>query len=339
MASDPTGDPPPRPRRLLRAGILLAVLAAGAGLAGYAFLRDGPSPPPAPLDLVEDFPPDTLAGYLPEDAGAVFTLRPRRLLDAPVVRGHYRPQVEQLLARDRAVARWLALASIDPQKDVDEARAVVSRGDPSRPLLLLRGRFDVSRFQTGPDQLRLAPRDGFRVYESRGPGSAVNYVAPAGGYLVAGASADRVVAALRHALHPGPVSLRDERLRQLLADVDRDRALSMAVSFDVLGRVPKMANLGLEAVLRPVIASASGVEGGLAAGDDLTATFRFTARDEEGAAKLEEVLRSACEVAQGASLLPGVDADLLPVFDLLGTGEFTRDGTAVGLRCRLTPGG
>lgn len=338
MSSEPTDASSPRSSRLLRTAAILAALGVAAALAWYAYFRPAPSPTNLP-DLKHDFPPGALDGYVPEDAAAVFDLRVRQLLDSPVVRTHLRPQVGGLLARDASSARWLSLVGVSPLADVDEVRAVVSRADPGRPLLLLRGRFDESRFRTGPDQLRLAPRDGFRVYESRGPGTALTYLAPAGDYLLTCASADRLLAALRHALYSGSLLPRDSRLRELNATSPGGRALWLAVSFGALGRVPKLTNLGFEALLRPVIENAAGVEGNMTAGDDLAATFRFEARDEETAAKLEEVLRSACEVAQGAALLHGVDDDLTPVFELLGTGEVTLDGTCVVVRCRLAPGG
>lgn len=286
------------------------------------------------------FPTGALKDYLPADAAAVITLDARRFRVAPAARKGLGGALECLLGDDGAGHGWLPLTGADPLRDLDEARVVLSARDVYDPLFLLRGRFDPSRFQTGPGQLsrRVVDQHGSRFvlfeYADRQRRETVT-LALAGETLVASDSPAAVLAALRHAATPGPTPPLDSRLRGLLDQVDRRQHLWLAVSMAELRPVPKLMNKGLELVLRPVFQYAEEIQGGLTCAQDVRAEFVFRARDEAEAQKLEELLRSSCEVAQGVYLLPGVDRSLLPLFQLAGSGEVTRDGAAVRLTCRV----
>ena len=124
--------------------------------------------------------------------------------------------------------------------------------------------------------------------------------------------------------------------------MDRDQAVWLAVSFQKLGPIPRLNDFGLETVLRPVLRHAESVQGGVRFGDEVRAEFVFRAPTEADASELDQDIQAACEIAQGAHLLPGVDPAPLPLLRLLGTGTTRRDGRTVTLRCaasadRLVP--
>jgi hypothetical protein len=321
-------------RRRKAAAVLAAVTALAVGLI-LPFWKPWRSYPEAPV--VEHFPEGALDGYLPEDARGVLTVNLRPLPAAPAARKQFRKPLEQLIGRGEGDHPWMGLLGVDPFTDLDRIRVVFCTRGPDRPLWLARGRFDPARFQTGPGKLRERVEDGFRVYEYTDPaGGRVTTLALAGDTLAASDDRARVYAALAYAAGSRKAVRVDPALVKLLGKVDRGQALWLAVSLDKLGHVGRLPSLGLELMLRPVLKHARSARGGVTCAEDVRAEFHFEARDEAGADDLETGLRSACETAAGASLLFRIEPDLLPLLRLLATGEVTRDGLEVRLRCRLT---
>jgi hypothetical protein len=146
----------------------------------------------------------------------------------------------------------------------------------------------------------------------------------------------RLTAALDYAGRPEPVTFRRRAFAELLQQADQRQAVWLAVSLGDLGRVARMESRALDLVVRPLLEHTRELVGGLSAGDDLRAAFTFRAHNVEAASRLEVAIRSVVGLAEGAPLILGRDRDLLPLFQLLSTGETTRDATAVSLRCRLT---
>jgi hypothetical protein len=290
--------------------------------------------------LAESFPAVALQEYLPGDAVAVFNLDVKRWREAASVRKGLQDALRQVLRKEEVGQSWLPLTGIDPFRDLDEARIILSSRAVFDPLVVFRGRFDSCRFQTGPGELsrRVVALDGGRFalyeYQDRRRGEVVT-LAPAGEYLAVCDAQSSVLAALRNASVVGPTAPLDARLRDLLGKVDRRQQFWLAVSMEKLRPVPRLDSKALELILRPILQYADGIWGGLNLAEDVRAEFVFQARDEAAARNLEDLLRSSCDVAQGAHLLPGVDKALLPLFRLAGSGEVNRDGTAVRLTCRL----
>jgi hypothetical protein len=323
------------PVRRRKAAVVLAAVAAlvvGLTLAFWKPWRGYPEGP-----VVEHFPEGALDGYLPEDARGVLTVNLRPLLAAPAAREHFRKPLEQLIGRGEREHPWMGLLGVAPLTDLDRIQVVFCSRDRDRPLWLARGRFDAARLQTGPGKLRERIDEGFRVYEYPDPAAGrVTTLALAGDTLAASDDRARVYAALVYAAGSRKAVRVDPALEELLRKVDRGQVLWLAVSFDKLGRVGRLPSLGLDLMLRPVLNHARSARGGVTCGEDVRAEFHFEARDEAGADRLETGVRSACEAAGGASLLPGIEPHLLPLLRLLATGEVTRDGLEVRLRCRLT---
>jgi hypothetical protein len=320
-----------RPWRIL---LLTALVGAGLVLGAGWLLRDWL--PGLGRSDEDQFAPDALAGYVPEDSGAVLTLDLQSIREAPVVRRHLEAPLRHLVRRGEGRLPWLKLAGIDPLADVDWLQLSFAPESGAQPLWLARGRFDRARFQVGPGKLRTKTEDHFRVYEYAGRPGPATTLAPVGDILAFSETPARVTGALVHASHPGPSLVQDPILRELLSTVDRRQSLWLVASLPKLGPVARLDNFALELVLHPIMTHAESVHGGVRCGDDLRAEFHFRAVSEESAGKLAELIQSACGVAQTLPDLPGIDPDLAPLLRLLGTGRLARQGKAVVLRCRLT---
>ena len=196
-----------------------------------------------------------------------------------------------------------------------------------------------ARFQTGPDKLQAKTFDHFRVWEyADRPAKRVTLLVPVGDALVVSDTPARVLAALYQASDPRPVTIGDATLRELLQKVDRRQSVWFAASFRKLGAVARIDNFLLEMILRPLFTHAESLYGGLDCGEDVRAELHFLAATEDSAAKLEADLQHICNVAQevseGAALLLR-QKEMVPLVRLLGTGQTSREGKTVLLRCRL----
>ena len=271
----------------------------------------------------------------------MYTIDLRQALATPAGRGLAAP-LRRFLEGEGTVRPWLDCLGADPLHDVERLQFVFAPPDLNQPLVLLKGRFDSSRFRDGRG-LREASEGPFRFYEAAGPAhGAATDLAPVGDVLAVSASRPRLLAALNYAVAPKPTELQDDCLRDLLREVDRDQAVWLAVSFRKLGPVPRLTDFGLETVLRPLLRHAESVRGGVRFGDEVRGEFVFRAPSEADARALDQDIQAACEIAQGAYLLPGVDPSLSPLLRLLGTGTTHREGRTVTLRCaapaeRLAP--
>lgn len=340
MSNDPLpGSVPPR-RRPTGALVVGVAVLLGLGCALWLWRPwvTGARP------LIETFPAGALDEYVPENAAAVLDLNMKQLGSSPVVQQHLKAPLDHLVQRAESNHHWAALVGIDPFKDVEWLRVVFVGGDTANPLWIAKGRFDPARFQVGPGKLQPKVVDRFRVFEAPDAGGATATVAHAGDYLVACDSQAHLLDALNHAADGKKSEPADALLRDQLKAVDRKQSVWLAVSLTKLGPVPRLHSDAAERVLRPVFNRAQAAQGGFTFGDDLQANFAMRARDEAAAAELEQGLKSKTDFVRDLartwelSLRLGLfkgERDLLPVLRLVGTGEVSRDGATVRLRCRL----
>ncbi|HWG45335.1 MAG TPA: hypothetical protein VN688_21405 [Gemmataceae bacterium] len=309
---------------------------AGAALAlllGFLFRDWLPGSWRSDDALDDPFPAGALADYVPEDSEAMLTVNLRTLLESPVGQ-RMKPSLQQLVQRGERQFRWMDLLGIKPFDDLDSLQISFAPGSGGQPLWLARGRLDRSRFQIGPDKLQTKTIEHFRVWEyADRQRNQTTLLAPVGDALVVSDTPSRVLAALHQASHPRSVVIRDVTLRELLAKVDRRQSLWLAASFKQLGPVARIDNVLLEMILRPLFTHADSVHGGLTCAEDIRAELHFHTPTEESAAKLEEDLNAICGSAEGVSLF--VRKELLPLLHLLSSGQTSREGKTVSLRCRL----
>jgi hypothetical protein len=312
-----------------------ALSAVAATLLGVVGCSWSPWSRPTVAADAPAFAADALADYLPPDAGAVYTVNQRQTLNSPAGRKLAGP-IHQFLDKEKTFHPWLDCLGADPIDDVAWTQAVFCPPDLNQPLLLFHGRFDPARFSVGPGKLREASEGPFRFYQMTGlPGGATAHLAPVGDVLAVSLSRPRFLASLSYAVAPRPVELQDAGLREMLGQVDHKAAVWFAVSFTKLGPIPRLTDLALETVLRPVLRHAESLRGQVQLGDGIQGEFVFRAKTDADAAELDQDLKASCEIAQGAYLVPGVDPSLFPLLQFAGTGTTSREGRVVTLRCEL----
>lgn len=287
-------------------------------------------------DLSKHVSPEALADYLPTDSQVVLAVDVRQMLATPIGRQHLGPFFQKILDQAERELSWLEWIEVKSVNDIDTLLISLTPGIREEPLLLARGRFDCAHFQTGPDKLQEKTLDGFRVWEHRDRfAKQPTLLAAAGDTLVVSDGPGRIQAALKQASDPQPIPVNDPVLRDLLGKVDRRQCLWLAASLCGLGPISGIDNYLLKMVLRPLLAHAESIYGGIACADDIQAELHVNAATDEAAVRLETDLKSICEAAPGAALLSR-QSEWLPLLRLLGSGQIQRDGKTIVLRCRLT---
>lgn len=281
----------------------------------------------------DSFPPGVLADYVPEDSQALLFMDARALRDSPMGRQRLEPLLQKGLQRAGQELRWMELFGINPLADLDTILISFSPSSGAQPLSLLRGRFDRSRLQQGPDKLHATKIDHLRVWEyTDRAAKETTLLALLGDMLVVGETRDRVAAALRQARAPHPLTVRDATLRQALAEVDRRQTVWLAASKESLAPLDEIKELAL---LRPLWGHMQSIYGGIICGDDVRAEFHFEAATEEEAIRLETTLQNLREAAPGAAFLLRRQKEWLPLLRLLAVSTIVREGKSIRLRSRL----
>jgi hypothetical protein len=312
------------------AGVVLALLLA------FLFRERIPGPWRADDAMDNPFPAGALSDYIPEDSEAVLVVNMQDLRETSAGRRLLAPALRQLVREKDDRFDWIDYLGIDPLSDLDSLLISFAPSRGEQPLWLARGRFDPSRFQIGPGKLRKKNLDHARTWEyADRQTKRVTAIVPVGDALVVSETPARLIAALKQASNPLPVTVRDVRLRELLGKVDRRQGLWLAASLRKAGTATRIHNFLLESILNPFFTHAESVHGGLTCAEDVRAEFHFRTTTEESASKLEAEINSITVLAQGAPVLWSDEKELLPLFRLLAAGQTSREGTAVSLRCRL----
>jgi hypothetical protein len=328
---------PPRPR-LWRRLLLACALGVALALTIGFFFRDWLLEYWHGADALGNrFQPGALTDYVPDDSEAVLAVNVRSLRESPLARQQLGPPLLQILRQGQRQVAWMDLLGIDPLADLDSLLFSFAPGGGKEPLWLARGRLDPSRIQIGPNKLQEIPLDGFHVWESRDRQTREStLIAPVGDMLVASGTRGRVLAALKQASDPQPLTIRDATLRELLTKEDRRQSIWLAASCRKLGPLVGVDNFWLRSILRPLLAHAESVYGSIQCAEDLRAELDFGAASVEDAQKLETALRSVCDLAREGSWLLSRQKELLPLLRLLGTARISRQDKSIQLRSRLT---
>jgi hypothetical protein len=288
-------------------------------------------------DRDNSFPPGVLADYVPPDSEALLVVNVRSLRQSPLGRQHLGSSVQQLPRQEGERLRWIELLGINPLDDLDTILISFAPGGGEEPLWLARGRFDRSRMQFGPNKLQATQLDHFRLWKyTERLAKRTTLLAPVGDMLVAGETPARVRTALLQASDPGPSAVRDAALREALAKVDRRQTLWLAASLKSLGPIAALDNYLLNLILRPLLAHADSVYGGITCAEDVQVDLTFGTANDEEADRLETALQSLRDSAPGAALFVGRQTEWVPLLRLLGASTISRQGKTIRLRGRLT---
>ena len=277
--------------RRLRHGWWLAAAVVLVGLFGGLTARLLVRPAPAREDRSRPSPRgglvgqqkaiDHLADYVAADSAAVLSVSPGELSRATIVKE--RETVERALKVNPTLTGLFDHLSIDPTREVDWIRGHVPADRPEQTHWLVRGKFPSRQ----PDG---------HVFQPKGWDSL--FVARRGPYLLASPDRDHVKQALDTA-GKGPASVSDQTMRRLLARVDRNQTVWLAVTPPRLGRPPKWKrDQGLGGVLPLVLKHTSAIQGGVSFGRDLRLRLVLEG-DESGLAVIERKLEGMKKMARG----------------------------------------
>ncbi len=305
--------------------VLVAAAALTLGLLWFLGL------PPFRSSVFDAFPPGALDNYLPHDTAAVVTLDVKQLREKGVLKKPLGKPLLQALTNE-AIEPTFVLLGVDPLTDIDTARLAFSGGDPGRPFVLLRGRFDRAHFKIGPRELQELKQDGFRLYRHEDATLAL-----AGDTLVICLESGRVVDALHHAAGPVPAKLDDMQFKSILDSVDRKSAIWFAADLASLGQLdPGFGQVQIQ----PIHEHAITVRGSVICGADLLVEITLEGRSEGDGVALEKHLNEVVKILKGLrsaeeSNLPiPISSEFRPLMRLFAESEIERRERTVFLRAR-----
>jgi hypothetical protein len=268
---------------------------------------------------------------LPNDTEVVFSINVRQILDAPLVKKLPLDQAKDALKAQDDAHQVLQELGFDPFTDLDSiTTAVSSGGDTDKGLLIVRGKFDVQKFQAKaeavakdmPDTLKIQKKpDGAGgttvVYEVNNvvPGQQSMYVALLNKTtLVASPGIDYVLDAADKEAGRKKTALKNKDVQALLGRVDTTQSIWAVV----LGSTLEHSPLGKDDDAKDIITKVQDVVAGIAIDKDVIATLNVTAKKTEDAKKIEDALEDGLDKARGAlAFLASTQKEAKPLLNVL----------------------
>jgi hypothetical protein len=246
--------------------------------------------------------------YLPDGTMLVLTLNVKQLRQSALLRGDEKAFKEKMAEAAKALETF----GVDPAKDLDRiVLAVGEQLNPANTLILIEGRFDVTKIQgrlreltrERKNDLQAIEESGFTIFQGRLPKPAVaNPTVPLPERFVMtildGATialaADRAALTEAVAKKAGRTTVIKPRVAELVGKVNPQETLSVVF-------VPPA-----DFLTGPAAGGLNTVTGGLTVSDGVTTDIKFDMKDAETAKRL------AGEISDGVTrikdLLPGLAA-------------------------------
>ncbi|HEV3258500.1 MAG TPA: hypothetical protein VG013_16605 [Gemmataceae bacterium] len=268
---------------------------------------------------------------LPNDTEIVFSINVRQILDAPLVKKLPLDQAKEALKAQDDAHQVLQDLGFDPFTDLDSiTTAASSGGDTDKGLLIVRGKFDVQKFQAKaeavakdmPDTLKIQKKPNGAggntvVYEVNNvvPGQQTFYVALLNKTtLVASPGIDYVLDAADKEAGRKKTALKNKELQALLGRVDTTQSIWAVV----LGSTLEQSPLGKDDDAKDIIAKVQDVIAGISIDKDFVATLNVTAKKTEDAKKIEDALEDGLDKARGAlAFLASSQKEVKPLLNVL----------------------
>jgi hypothetical protein len=289
-------------------GILVAGLGTGL-VASYMNIQN--------LVLIGSDGPAELE-YVPADTTILAFADVREVMDSELRQKLMQLQPDSAKGADQ----FQEETGIDIRTDVDKVVASVSGGDDNtRPLLLVRGRFDTARIESLIRQKggEASEYQGARLLTHPDGNVAVAFVEPG---LVAVGTAASVRRALDTKAGGNDVTDNPD-VMQLVKDIDDGNAWAVA-RFDAIAGGPRLpAEIAKQLPAISYLAATGTVNGGI------RGVLRAETRDEVAANDLRDVIRGFVALAR-MQIGPRAEfADLVNSFELGGQGKTVSLGFAV----------
>lgn len=270
--------------------------------------------------------------YLPNNAEGVVIINVKQLLEAPLVKDNL-DTLKAMLTSAGDTQKILDELGFDPFQDVETIVISIDES-PSKPLVLLQGKFDMAKIQTKAESaakenssvLTIGKAGGYTIYEVKPPDqNDTMFVALVDGATVAASpNKDYVVEVLDKKEGKKKAEIKKE-LQALLAKADPKQSISIV-------------SLGgpLAATGQPTAAKITSVVGGITITDEVKAELVLTTKNADDAKALESELKDGIDQVKAlVDLTANQNKELKPLVDAVETLKVSAQGATVNVKGHL----
>jgi len=251
--------------------------------------------------------------YVPADAEQVVIVNVKQLLDAPLVKKHALPQIEQQLKNNKDLQKLSAVTGLDPLKDIDTLIVANTGEKGEKVTFIVRGKFDLEKINTvaqavakdKPNELKISKLGDRTLYEGSHDGKAVYSTFVDGTTMVGSTSKDVLSSALEGK------GGKNKELSAVLSKLDAKQSLLVA------GLVPDEVRTFLGG-LNQGPADALGKLKSVASGVNITGGVAAGVRLSTGNKKAADEIAEFGDMAKGLlAAAAAVNKDLIPLAEEL----------------------
>jgi len=298
--------------------------------------------------------------YVPADAEQVIIVNVKQLLDAPLVKKHALPQIEQQIKNNKELQKVMAVTGLDPLKDVDTL-VISNTGDKGEKVtFIVHGKFDVEKIHTvaqavakdKPNELKISKLGDRTLYEGSHDGKSIYSTFVDGKTLVGSTSKDVLSSAIegkggKNKELTAALKKLDDKLK---ADSKNEDDLDKQ-SFYTVGLVPEeVRNFlgGLNQGPAEALSKLKSVASSIKISKGLSAGVRLSTGNKKAADEIAEFGDMAKGLLAAAA---AVNKDLVPLAQELQktlnvkssdgdvTIDFSVSGEVIDKLAKLAPGG
>jgi hypothetical protein len=296
--------------------------------------------------------------YLPEDTEAVLTINVRQILDAPFIKKDAFADLHKALEDRGGNLKHLKDLDLDPQKDLDSIVVTNSNGDPDRSLLIVHGRFEVTRFEAKAAEIAKAQPEQWSVTTiPDGTGGQYKVLKSSKWYdfsgvkptlknkpayialldkrvLVASPSKDLVIDALDKAKGRKKPALKSKELGGLLEKANGKQSLWIAVLPSALGKILPLDD---DSSIRDELQKIDAISGGFTIDDEVKLEIALAVKDGDTARELTTEINEGLNIALTLVALASHEKkELEPALDALKSLRATAKGNTIILKGAVT---
>jgi len=255
--------------------------------------------------------------HLPDDAHWVASLDVRQFTNAPLVKTHLAATLRQWLADQPAAREMQHALSLDLLVDVDRATAAGPLPPrPERGVLILQGRFDLTKVQTAAEQFARQEPRAFRIHqeanrpvyqftEASKAGLALWACFPDKSTMLLASSRQQLTELLARKAGEPPALAKE--LRTLLASVDGKQTCWLAA----LASPELKKSLATSPETEKLFQSLQHLSGGASVGEGLLLNFVLQTNNAGTAGELRKFLEGAQAILSLAAMDSKTNAPLL----------------------------
>ena len=296
--------------------------------------------------------------YLPNDTEAVLTINVRQILDAPFVKKEALADLRKKLEEGGSGLKHLKDLDLDPEKDIDSIVLTNSNGDPDRSLLIVHGRFEVSKFEAKAAEIAKAHSDQWSIATiPDGAGGQYKVLKSSRSFdfsgvrpmlkqkpayvalldkrvLVASPAKDLIIDALDKAKGRKKTVLKNKELGQLLEKANGRQSVWIAVLPTALGKILPIDD---DSSIRDELAKIDAISGGFTIDDDVKLELALAVKDRDVAGELTTEINEGLNIALTLVALAAHEKkELAPALDALKSLKATAKGNTIILKGAIT---